>query len=128
MTDLKNFTDTDTDTEIKLATASDRIAALEMELAWTQQQRVAAEAREAFAESARRAATERADVAERAARQFLATHYIAPAADDENVPCPEGEELAAIAETLYEDWVGGVALDDLDARTLVRGWAEETRQ
>jgi hypothetical protein len=122
MTDLQHHTDT----EIDLGTASDRVTALEMDLAWTQQQRTAAEAREQFAEAARRAATERADLAEQAVRQLLAAHYIGPAADDEGVPCPEGEDLAAIAETLYGDWAGGVSLADLDARALVRGWAEET--
>ena|SRR5690606_5103894 len=122
MTDLQHHTDT----EIDLGTASDRVTALEMDLAWTQQQRTAAEAREQFAEAARRAATERADLAEQAVRQLLAAHYIGPAADDEGVPCPEGEDLASIAETLYGDWAGGVALADLDARALVRGWAEET--
>lgn len=120
MTDLQHHT------EIDLGTASDRVTALEMDLAWNQQQRTAAEAREQFAEAARRAATERADLAEQAVRQLLAAHYIGPAADDEGVPCPEGEDLAAIAETLYGDWAGGVALADLDARALVRGWAEET--
>lgn len=122
MTDLQHHTDT----EIDLGTASDRVTALEMDLAWTQQQREHAEKREQFAEAARRAATERADLAEQAVRQLLAAHYIGPAADDEGVPCPEGEDLAAIAETLYGDWAGGVALADLDARALVRGWAEET--
>ncbi|WP_026923315.1 hypothetical protein [Glycomyces arizonensis] len=83
-----------------------------------------AEQREAFADAARRAATERADRAEQAVRALLAAHYIGPACDDEGLPCPEGEDLASIAETLFEDWLDGIALDQLDARALVRGWAE----
>lgn len=89
-------------------------------------ERIKAENREAFADAARRAAAERADRAEQAMRALFAAHYIGPAAEDEGLPCPEGEDLASIAETLFEDWLDGIALDQLDARALVRGWAEET--
>lgn len=69
------------------------------------------------------------DSAEQCVRALLAAHYVGPAADDEGVPCPEGDDLTAITEHLYEGWQAGASLDDLAEATRkhVRGWAEEVR-
>lgn len=48
---------------------------------------------------------------------------VGPAADNENLPTPEGNDLAAIVETLFEDRSHGTPIDELDAAPLVRGWA-----
>lgn len=105
----------------------DRITALEADLEWTQQQRERAEKAEQFAEAARRAATERADTAEQCVRSLLVDHVLVPAAEDEgiNLDGLDDAALDGVAETVYEDWIAGTALDDVDARALMRGWAEE---
>lgn len=53
---------------------------------------------------------------------------VEPAAGDDAIEPPEGNPLVSIVESLYDDWAHGVAVDDLEAGPLVRGWAEETGQ
>lgn len=118
------------DTSIQTATGrrdADRVSQLEMDLEWTQRQRETAEKAEAVAESAFQAAKQRADTAEQCVCSLLVDHVLKAAADDEGIDLSGLDDAAldGVAETVYEDWIAGIALDDIDVRALMRGWAAE---